>query len=165
MASDDTLLIFTPHHNDPPSSDYARLGLRNNHLTLKFKDSATNESAVFSAVMPRYYSNNTGVTVYLHYAMETGNSNTIDWDVAFERIGDQQQNIDSDGFASIQSTNDITVPGTSGLVDIISIAFTAGAQMDSVVAGEGFRIKITRDGASDSATGDAELLFVELKET
>jgi len=164
MASGDTLLIFTPQMNEPPSSNYATLDLRNQHPVLDFNDT-TNESAVFSAVMPQNYAGTTGVTVYIHYAMSTATADTIDWDAAFERIGDQQQDIDSDNFAAVNSTDDTTVPGTSGNVDIISIAFTNGSDMASVAAGEGFRLKITRDAASDDASGDAELRFVEIRET
>lgn len=163
MASGDTLCVFTPLHNEPPGSNPATLDTRNYHPVLDF-DGATNESAVFSTVMPRHYAGS-GVTVYIHYAMSTDTTNDIDWDAAFERIGDQQQNLGSDGFAAVQSVDNTTVPGTAGLVDIVSIAFTDGAQMDSVAVGEGFRLKVTRDAASDTSTDDAELRFVEIKET
>lgn len=164
MASGDTLLQWGAYANEPPSSNYATLDTRNQHPVLDF-DGGTNESAVFSGVMPQHYAGTTGVTVYIHYAMSTDTSNDIDWDAAFELVGDQQQDIDSDGFAAVNSTDNTTVPGTSGNVDIISIAFTDGADMDSVTAGDGFRLKITRDAASDTATGDAELRWVELRET
>ena len=164
MASGDTLLIFTPLHNEPPATNPATLDTRNQHPVLDF-DATTNESGVFSAVMPQSYAGTTGVTVYLHYAMSSATSGDVDWDVAFERIGDQQQDIDSDGFAAVNSVDNTTVPGTSGLVDIVSAAFTDGADMDSVAVGEGFRLKVTRDAASDTATGDAELRFVEIRET
>lgn len=163
MASGDTLLIFTPLHNEPPSSNPATLDTRNQHPVLDF-DPTTNEDGVFSGVMPRNYGGG-GVTVYLHYAMSSATSGDIDWDAAFERIGDQQQDIDSDGFAAANSVDNTTVPGTSGNVDVVSIAFTDGAQMDSVAIGEAFRLKITRDAVSDTAAGDAELLAVEIKET
>lgn len=163
MASGDTLLIFTPLHNEPPSSNYATLDTRNQHPVLDFDDT-TNESAVFSSIMPRHYGGG-GITVYLHYAMTSAVALTVDWDVAWERIGDQQQDLDVDSFAAVNSVDNTTVPGTSGLVDIVSVGFTDGADMDSVAAGEGFRLKVTRDAASDDATGDAELRFVELKET
>ncbi|MBE9479811.1 MAG: hypothetical protein IMY80_07580 [Chloroflexi bacterium] len=163
MATGETLLIFTPLNNEPPSSNYATLDTRNQHPVLDF-DASTNESAVFSAVMPRNYGSG-GLTVYIHYAMSTAVANTVDWDVAFERIGDQQQDIDSDGFAAVNSVDNTTVPGTSGNVDIVNVAFTDGADMDSVAVGEGFRMKVTRDAVSDDATGDAELVFVEIKET
>jgi len=165
MASGETLLILTPLHNEPPASNPATLDTRgvSPHPLLDF-DATTNESAIFSAVMPRHYAGG-GVTVYIHYAMSSAEADTIDWDAAFERIGDQQQDLDADGFAAVQSVDNTTVPGTSGLVDIVSIAFTNGAQMDSIAVGEGFRLKITRDAASDDAPGDGELVFCELRET
>lgn len=163
MASGDTLLVFTPLHNVPPSSNYATLDTRNLHPVLDFDDT-TNESAVFSAIMPRGYGAG-GLTVYIHYAMTTATSGDIDWDVAFERIGDQQLDIDADSFAAVNSVDNTTVPGTSGNVDIVNVTFTDGADMDSVAVGEAFRMKITRDAVSDTASGDAELVSVEIKET
>ena len=164
MASGDTLIIFTPLANEPPTSNYATLDTRNNHPCLDF-DASTNESAIFSGIMPQSYAGTTGITVYLHYAMSTATSGDIDWDIALERIGDQQLDIDADSFAAVNSVDNTTVPGTSGNVDIVSIAFTDGADMDSVAAGEAFRLKVTRDAANDTAAGDAELFKVEIRET
>lgn len=163
MASGDTLSKFVPQSGEPTSSDFATHDTRNLHPTLDF-DAATNESAVFSDVLNRAYAGG-GLTVYVHYAMTSATSGDIDWDVSFERIGDQQQDIDSDGFAAVNSTDNTTVSATSGFVDSITVAFTDGADMDSIAVGEGFRMKVTRDAAADTATGDAELRFVEIKET
>jgi len=163
MASGDTLVIFTPHSNEPPSSNFATLDTRNLHPVLDF-DATTNEDAVFSGVMPQIYAGG-GVTVFLHYAMTSAVALTVDWDVAFERIGDQTLDIDADSFAAVNSVDNTTVPATAGLVDIVSVAFTDGADMDSVAVGELFRLKVTRDAASDDATGDAELLAVEIRES
>jgi len=164
MASGDTLLIFTPLNNEPPAANYATFDTRNSHPTLDF-DATTNESAVFSSVMPQHYAGTTGVTVYLHYAMSSAVADTVDWDVAFERIGDQQLDIDADSFAAVNSVDNTTVPDTAGLVDVVSVAFTDGADMGSVAVGELFRLKVTRDAANDDATGDAELVAVEIRET
>lgn len=161
MASGNTLLIFTPLGNEPPTSNFATPDTRNAHPVLDFDDS-TSESAVFSAVMPRNYSGG-GLTVYIHYSA-IATSGDVDWDVSFERIGDQQQDVDSDGFAAVNSVDGTTVPGTSGLVDIVNVTFTDGADMDSVAAGESFRLKIARDIA-DTAVGDIELHKIEIKET
>lgn len=163
MASGDTLLVFNPLDNEPPSSNFANLSRRNGHYVLQFDDT-TNESAVFSSVMPRNYGSG-GLTVYIHYAMASAVTGDVDWDVAFERIGDQQQDIDSDGFAAVNSVDNTTVPATSGNVDIVNVTFTDGADMDSVAVGESFRLKVTRDAASDTATGDAEIVKIEVKET
>lgn len=163
MASGDSLLLWQPTAGEQPTSNPATFDTRNNHPVLDF-DAATNESIVFSGVMPQHYAAG-GVTVYLHYAMSTATSGDVDWDVAFERVGDQQQDIDADSFATVQSVDNTTVPATSGFVDVVSVAFTTGAQMDSVAAGEKFRLKVTRDAVSDTAAGDAELVGVELRET
>jgi len=163
MASGDTLIQFGPYHNEPPSSNGATFDLRNQHPVLDF-DASTNESAIFSGILPRGYAGG-GLSVYIHYAMSSATSGNVDWDVAIERIGDGQQDIDSDSFASAQSTDDTTVPGTSGHVDIVQVDLTDGAQIDSIAVGEKFRIKITRDASNDTAAGDAELVGVEIKET
>jgi len=163
MSSGNTLLIFEPLANEPPSANMATFDARNQHPVLDFDDT-TYESAVFSAVMPQHYGGG-GVTVYLHYSMTSAVADTVDWDVAWERIGDQQQDIDVNGFAAAKSVDDTTVPGTCGLVDVVSVAFAHGADMDSVVAGEAFRLKVTRDATNDDASGDAELIRVEVRET
>lgn len=163
MASGDTLLIFLPSAAEFPSSNYATFNTRNNHLVLEF-DTTTQETCYFSAVMPRSYSGN-GVTPYVHWAAASATSGTIGWDISFERIGSAQQDIDSDGFATAQTVTAATVDGTSGNVSVTNVAISNGANMDSVAAGEAFRLRIRRDVSNDNATGDAQLLAVELKET
>lgn len=162
MASGDTLLMINPRAASFPSSGYATPDKRNNHPVLDF---ALTEKAYFDLVMPRHYGGG-GVTVYLHYAMSSATANDIKLETAFERIGDQQQDIDADSFATAQNTGDITVPATSGNVDIVTTTHTAGAQMDSVAVGEAFRLQVQRAAvAGTDATGDLELVAVEIKET
>ncbi len=165
MASGATLLTFHPYINEPPASSYATLDLRNNHPVLDF-DKDADESAVFSAVMPQNYAGTTGVTVYIHWSATGVTVNEVIWDVAFERIGTGTQDVDSDGFAAVNSVTD-TAPGTDGDVEVVSIAFTDGADMDSVAVGELFRLKITRDAdnGSDDLDADAELHAIEIRET
>lgn len=163
MASGATLLVFRAGDNEPPLTNYATLDTRNRHLVLDF-DTTTQEAAVFRGVVPRLYGGG-GITVYLHWAATSATSGTIGWDVAFERIGAAQQDIDSDGFATAQTVTAATVDGTSGNVTITNVAVTNGANMDSIAVGEMFRLRVRRDVANDTAAGDAELLAVELKET
>jgi hypothetical protein len=163
MASGDTLVVFTPYNNEPPTSSFATLDTRNNHVVLDF-DGDSDKSAVFSGIIPQHYGGATGVTVYLHFSVD-GTSGDTDWDIAFERIGEAVQDIDSDGFATALSNDGNAVPATSGHVDIVSQAFTTGAQMDSLAVGESFRLKITRDGTNDDSNDDANLLKVEIRET
>ena len=164
MASGDTLAVFLPAMAELPASNYATFDTRNNHLVLDF-DTTTAETAYFRGIMPQHYDGTTGVTVYVHYAASTATSGSIQWSVAFERVSDSIQDIDSDGFAAVNDTTAATVPGTSGHVDVNSVAFTDGADMDSVVAGDGFRLSIARDVAGDDAAGDAELWAIEIRET
>lgn len=167
MASGQSLAIFHPYANQPPSSAAATLDTRNQHPCLDF-DASTTERAIFSSVMPQHYAGTTGVTVYLHVAWstDTNTAHKSRFDVAFERIGAGQQDLDSDGFAAAQSVS-VTVVATSGNVYIASVSFTDGAQMDSVAAGEGFRMYVERDHdhADDDATGDTELVWAEIRET
>lgn len=164
MASGDTLLIFHPFNNEPPAANFATLDLRNIHPVLDF-DKDADESAIFSAIMPRHYAGG-GITVYIHWSADGVTINDVVWDVSFERIGDGQQDIDGDGFAAVQSVTD-TAPGTDGFVTIASIAFTDGAQIDNIAIGELFRIKVTRDAdnGSDNLDADAQLHAIEIKET
>lgn len=160
MASGDTLITFTPQAVEYGTGQH---DVRNNHPVY---DLAVGEFAVFADVMPRHYGGG-GITVYKHYAMSSAVANDIRLDTTFERIGDQQQDIDSDGFdATGVNGTDTTVPATSGLVDIVANAHSDGARLDSLAVGEGFRLKITRTAvAGTDAAGDLELRFVELKET
>jgi hypothetical protein len=160
MASGDTLVVFHPDENEPPATNYATRDIRNQHVVLDF-DMTTSESAVFSSIMPRQYGGG-GITVYIHWST-TVTSGDVDWDVAFERIGDQQQDVDVDGFATVQSVDGTGMPANPGHVDIVSIAFT-NSEIDGILVGEKFRMKITRDIA-DTAAADIELHMLELKET
>lgn len=164
MASGDTLAIFTPPHNVPPSSNYATLNVRNGHLVLEFDDT-TQESAFFAGLMPRNYAGG-GITAYLHWMAKTAVALTGGWDVTFERDADAGDDMDADSFATAQTFTAATVPGTSGVVKVTNVAITAGAAgTDSLAAGDAFRLRVRRDVANDTAVGDLQLLAVELKET
>lgn len=163
MATGNTLLTFFPNDNEPPATNYATLDTRFAHPVLDF-DTTTAEGAVFTGIVPRNYGGG-GITVYIHYAMTSATTGTCGWTVEFERIGDAQVDIDADSFAAAQTVTAVTVDGTTGNVDIVNVAVTNGANMDSIAVGEAFRLRIKRDVANDTAAGDAEFLACELKET
>ena len=164
MASGNTLFEWTALDAEPPTSNFATLDLRNAHPCLDF-DKSTDESIMFTGILPRSYAGG-GITVYIHYSATGITTGDVVWNSAFERIGDGQQDIDSDGFATAQAAT-VTVPGTDGHVDIAAIAHTDGGQIDSIAVGELFRLNITRDAnnGSDTADADMELHAVEIKET
>lgn len=165
MASGDTLIVFTPYANEPPATIYATLDIRNAHPVLDF-DGAIDEEAVFTGIMPAAYSAAVGVTVKLHVAFTSATSGTANIEVSWERI--TGLDIDADSFATMLDAS-ATPNGTSGIETIVSIPFTAGAAMDSVVAGDLFRLKVRRDSdgtnGTDDVTTDMELLGIEIVET
>ena len=162
MASGDTLVAWEAIASYPASSNYATFGVRNGHPVFNYDDT-TSETRYFEGVMPRNYAGG-NIVAYVHFAAATATSGTGGWLLAFERIGDGSQDIDSDGFAADQTVTAVTVPGTSGNVKIASLTITAGSATDSIAAGEKFRFKVARDVANDTATGDLQLVGVELKE-
>jgi hypothetical protein len=164
MASGDTLGAFFPADNEPPSTNYATFNTRNLHPTLDF-DTTTQETAVFTGVMPRCYAGG-GITVYVTWAAATATTGTIGWDITFERMTDGSLDIDSDGWATAQTITAATVSGTSGILSTTNVAITAGSTgTDSVAAGDTYRLRLRRDVANDTATGDAQMLSIEVKET
>ena len=162
MASGNTLVTLYPADNEPPSSNYATLDARNGHPVLDFDDT-TQEAAIWSFVLPRTYAGG-GITVYVGSSATSATSGTIGWTVEIERVG-TAQDTDSDSFASAATITAATVSGTSGIVTTSNVGITDGANIDSIAVGELCRIRVKRDVSNDNAAGDAELHFVEIKET
>lgn len=159
----DLLAAWTPQCNEPPTSNPMTFDKRNGIPVLDADDS-TDEYAVFSGTMPPNYGGG-GVVVKILWTGATATTGNTVWEAAFER-GDTD--MDADSFASAQPSGQSAASGTSGIKNTASIPFTDGAQMDSVVAGDDFRLKINRDAnsttATDDMTGDAEVRRVLLYE-
>jgi hypothetical protein len=156
-AGTKTYTVFTPDDNQPPAANFATLDTRNSILVLDF-DAATDESAVFVGVIPESASLGSGLKIRLHWMATTATSGNCIWDVSLERM---TTDLDSDSFDTIASATTAT-SGTSGIITVTEITLTT---IDSVTAGDGFRLKVTRDAnnASDTMTGDAELVVVEVR--
>lgn len=163
MAAGQTLLTFTATEGKPPASNLATLDTRNNHLVLDFDDS-TAESIFFEGVLPEQYSGN-GLEVIIAWVATSATSGSVVWQASFERHEDDAVDLDSDSFAAANEATGATA-SASGEVQYTTITFNDGADMDSLAAGESFRLKIARDPAdgSDDMVGDAELLRVEIRE-
>lgn len=145
-----------------PTSNFATIDSRNNHPVLDF-DTTTQETAYFSGVLPADYAGG-GLTVSIFCAATSATTGTIGWDVAIERMDASSLDIDADSFATAQTVTATTVPGTSGQLLKLSVNIANGADMDSLAAGEAFRLRVRRDVTNDTATGDAELLRVMVVE-
>ena len=166
MASGDLLCTFFPAQAEPPASNPATFDTRNGVLVLDFDD-ATSENVEFAGYMPPHYGGG-GVTVTIGWMFSTSGTpgtDTCVWDVAFKSVTDDADDLDTKAFAAANSVT-ATSATADGEVAYDTITFTDGADMDSVAASEYFRIKVERDAASGTASpGDAELVFVAIKET
>ena len=158
-------IVFTAVSNEPPASGYATLDTRNSHAVLDF-DASTEESSVFRGLLPAGYAGG-GVNVKIIWAATSATAGTTRWVAQFERIPAGSLDIDSDSFASAASTGG-TADSTSGETTETTLAFANGSAMDSLAAGEMFRLKVIRDATgntgTDDMTGDAELLMVVITE-
>lgn len=165
MASGDTLAVFFPQQGEPGATS-ATMKIRNQAYVLAFDDT-TDQSIEFPGFMPRNYGGG-GITVTVGWMATSATANTISLDVGFKSFTDDADDLDTKAFATVNNANP-TAPNLSGEIDYATITFTDGADMDSVAAGEYFRMIVTRDAngttSTDNMTGDMELVFVEIKET
>ena len=151
--------IFTPMTSQPPASNFATLDTRNSIAVLDF-DASTDESIFWVGIMPEAASLASGLVVRIHWTATSATSGTCRWGAQIERMN---TDIDSDSFDTA-ATAAGTANGTSGVITVTEITLT---NIDSVAAGEAFRLKVYRDAdgtsGTDDMTGDAELVCVELR--
>lgn len=164
-----TLVRWTAAGNQPPSSAFATLDTRNSILVLDFDD-ATDESAVFLGSIPEGTSLESGIRVVIYWMSTTATTGSVVWTSAFMSLYDLSTDMDSDSFATAVSSGAIGVPTTSGYVRRTEIDHSSSEidGLNEVVMGETesrlFRMRISRDAddAGDTASGDAEIIAVEI---
>jgi hypothetical protein len=153
-----TLARFTPRENQPPVTAFATLDTRNSIAVLDF-DAATDESAIFSGVIPENANLASGLQIRLAWMATTATSGNCRWGVQIERC---TTDLDADSFDTATEATG-AANGTSGIATLTSITVTA---IDGLTAGDTFRIKVFRnadDATNDTMTGDAELIAVEVR--
>lgn len=159
-----TLLVFAPREHVAPTSNSARLALVNGRPVLDFKDAATNEVAIFESIMQQGYAGGV-LTAVLYYFMATAITGDTDWDVEVEAITPDVDTLDldaADSFDTANSQDNNTVPPTTaGKLGVVAVTLT---NKDGVAVGDHVRFRVTRDGAADTASGDARLYKVEIRE-
>jgi hypothetical protein len=154
-----SLVRFTgPKDNQPPATNFATLDTRNSIAVLDFDDT-TDESAIFVSVCPQGANLASGLLIRLIWTATTATSGACVWDASLERM---TTDIDTDSFDTAASVT-ATTNATSGVPNYSTITLTT---IDSLTAGDGFRLKINRDAnnGSDTMTGDAELIAVEVQQ-
>lgn len=150
-----------------PVACTATLDLRQGKPVLDF-DAVVNELAMFQGFMPRHYAGTTGITVTVGVAASSATTGDMSWKIFFMSVSDNADDLDVKNFADPQSNQAVDAPTTLGAVRYFTIAFTDGAQMDSIAAGEMFYMLLMRDAqdsTNDDMAGDAEVVFAEIQET
>jgi hypothetical protein len=152
-----TYAVFTATDNQPPAADYATLDTRNSIAVLDYDDAST-ESAVFVGILPEAADVSSGLIVSLRWMASTATSDDVRWSVAWEK---SNTDLDSDSFDTATAAT-ATADGTSGIVTVTNITCTT---IDSLAAGDLFRLRVQRVGGdgADTMTGDAELIAVEVR--
>jgi hypothetical protein len=153
-----THTTFTALHNQPPASNFATLDTRNSIAVLDFDDT-TEESAVFIGCMPDVAALTSGIVVRIQWMATSATSGNCRWGVQFEKM---TTDLDSDSFDTATEAHSAT-NATAGIPTITTLTCTS---IDSITAGDFFRMKIYRDVSdtvNDTMTGDAELISVEVR--
>jgi hypothetical protein len=154
-----TYAVFNANDNQPPATNFATLDTRNSIAILDFDDT-TDEQAIFLGIIPEAAVLTSGLSIHLIWTATTATSGAVVWDASVERMV-SPHDIDANDFDTAASVT-TTTNGTSGVPNYSVITLTT---IDSVTAGDGFRLKINRDAnnGSDTMTGDAELIAVEVR--
>jgi hypothetical protein len=156
-----TRAAFTPLSAEFPASNFPQLTISNRRPVLAF-DAATDETAYWTGIAPQGITGT--ITVVVTYAMASATSGNIYWQAQLEAITAADAT-DTDATTSFDTANsgNGAVPATAGYIAQISITMT---NADSIAAADYFRLSVNRDAdnASDTATGDAYLLAVELRD-
>lgn len=153
-----TIGRYTPMTSQPPATNYATLDTRNSIAVLDFDDT-TEEGVFWVDVMPHWANLADGLKVTVFFMATSATSGNVRWGVKFERMNTDE---DSDSFDTATENHGAT-NGTSGIINSVSITCTT---IDSIAAGDPFRMWVYRDASdttNDTVTGDAELVAVLLE--
>jgi len=143
-----------------PADMFGNVGAANGALgnfpTLRFDDTAI-ENAYTSFPFPQDMQHGTNIWMRLYYAMESATSGAVRWETYYRTVkdGDALAGANDSGISE-----NVAVPGTSGVLDVWEIWLTdLNAVLDEIV---GLQVRRKADDAGDTATGDAHLVGVEL---
>lgn len=164
MASGDLLYVFRPGSNEPPAANFATDGVRGARRVLEF-DADTNQAAQFVGLMPAQYSNATGIDVTLHCFSDDNNAAHAAYFSVYLESLENGVDLDSDSYGSA-ATDYGNPDATAGESWTIAISLPK-ANMDGVIKGDPFRLKVERDAdnASDDVTGDVQVFLIVVRET
>ena len=168
MTTGDNLMVFMAWGGSQPSVSGCSLSYIIGTTSIKeaFEvanfDDTTREYLDFVGVMPNYYDGG-GLTCTIMFA-HANNSSGPTWEIAFRRIADDAEDLDTTAHTYAYNTVAAGVPSAVGEVGYDDITFTDGSDMDSIAVGELFNMRVSRDPAT-GGSGDASLISILVKET
>lgn len=156
-----TRLVFTPTAAEFPASNFPALGIDGQSRPYLAFDTTTAETCYWTFVAPQGLTG--ALTAIVTYRAASATSGTAAFSVALECItdGDSTDTDAGSSFDTANSPSTVTVPGTAGYIDQYSVTLT---NADSIAAGDYCRLSLARNVASDSASGDLQVLAVEIRE-
>lgn len=124
-------------------------------------DSGTDELITWSFRMPDDYAS--GLTLKVQYSMVSATAGNVKIRGSVMAVSDGE-NIDTDSYDSQNTSADVVVPGTAGLMDEISLAL---ASADSLAAGDYISVTVGRETTvtPTAASGDMEVWAIALTYT
>ena len=152
-----TVEKLTPMTSQPPASAFATLDTRNSIALLDFDDTSA-EGAFWVSIMPEGVVLTSGLIAKIHAMATTAVTGAYMLEVSVERMN---TDTDSDSFDTV-ATGSSTTNATSGIITVTTINLTT---IDSIAAGDAYRVKIRRlpGDAADTMAGDLELVAVEIR--
>jgi len=161
-----TRFVLTPESAQFPSSAFPQL--LTIHSTERIYalafDAATVEGCRWRTIVPQGWTGT--ITAVITYCMASATSGLVDFEMSVQSVSDGDA-LDIDAATSYDTVNTITaptVPATAGYIDQVTCTLTNN---DSSAAGDWITFKLERDaddGTNDTATGDAYVLSVEIRD-
>lgn len=143
----------------PPASLFARWGLvvggstpAGNFDIWRFSPSST-EYLDFDCTLLEDYDEG-GLTLFIKTGAASASGVTV-WQAAMRRVDDNNENLTT-SHSYVHQGVSVTAPTAIGKVSYDEITFTHGAQMDNLLAGEKFILRIKRDPAHEDDSMAAE---------
>lgn len=158
-----TRALFLPEAANFPASNFPAPGVDGQLRPFLAFDAVTDESCDWTFIAPQGLTGT--ITVVVTYRMASATSGNVILQAALEAISDGDA-VDTDSASSFDTANasaTTAVPATAGHIDQVSITMT---NADSMAAGDLCRLRLNRDAdnGSDTATGDLQVLAVELRD-
>lgn len=156
-----TRATFLPFSAELPTSNPAALFVDGQNRPYLAFDTTTSESAAWTFKAPQGLTGT--LTCVVTYRAASATSGTFAYDASIEAItsGDAVDTDSASSFDTVNTSAADTVPGTAGYEKDLSVTLT---NADSIAAGDYVRLKIARNVATDTATGDIQILTVEFRD-